>query len=237
MPNQTCDSKASCEQAEKIGLRVASRVLDKLRLDPKKGNRSKVWNIPRPLLERAVYLHCVRGKDCANVYAEIDASADEPMVPMTNFRRFMKHAREMYEHVSYKSFNRVMADPDYVPGDGNVDVMAETLAVNLYERALHLLGGGDDGEPPTEAEMRLVNKALETLASISAGSATAKRKLAQARLDQMKADKLRKAMAETLDKAPQNKFSADQILKLMDGVIAGGVAVEEAITGGAGGGS
>lgn len=229
MPNQTCDSKASCDQAEKIGLRVASRVLDKLRLDPKKGNRSKVWNIPRQLLERGVYLHCVRGMDCSKVYAELEASIDEPMVPATNFRRFMKHAREMYEQVSYKSFNRVMADPDYVPGDGNVDVMAETLAVNLYERALHLLGGGDDGEPPTEAEMRIINRALDTLASISAGSATAKRKLAQARLDQMKADKMRKALADTLDKAPQNQFSADQIMRFVDGVLAGGVAVEDAI--------
>lgn len=229
MPKQTCDSKASCEQAEKIGLRVASRVLDKLRLDPKKGNRSTVWNIPRPLLERAVYLHCVRGIDSAKVHAEIEANIDEPMVSMTSFRRFMKHSREMYEQVSYKSFNRVMADPDYVPGDGNVDVMAETLAVNLYERALHLLGGGDDGEPPTEAEMRIINRALDTLASISAGSATAKRKLAQARLDQMKANKLKASLSDKMDAAPQDEFSKVDVLRLIDGVLAGGVAVEDAI--------
>ncbi len=78
-----------------------------------------------------------------------------------------------------------MADPDYVPGDGNVDVMAETLAVNLYERALHLLGGGDDGEPPTRP-MRIINRA-PTRSPRSPPAAPSAKRLAQARLDQMKA--------------------------------------------------
>ncbi len=87
----------------KIGLRVASRPGQRLRLDPKKGNRSTVWKIPHALLERStLYLHCVR-IDCAKVHAEIEASIDEPMVPITNFRRFMKHAREMYEKVSTRA--------------------------------------------------------------------------------------------------------------------------------------
>lgn len=229
MPDAMCDTKASCDQAEKIGLRVASRVVDKLRLDPKRGRRSRMWDLPRPLLERGVYLHCVRGLNCKKVYADLEKRHDGELVPMTNFRRWMEHARKVYEQVSYKSFNRVMSDPDYVPGDGNVDVMAETLAVNLYERALHLLGGGDDGEPPTEGEMRIINRALDSLASISAGNASAKRKLAQARLDMMKANKLKRSLSDKMDAAPQEKFSPDQVMKFIDGVLAGGVEVEETI--------
>lgn len=235
MPKMSVDQRRASDQAERIGREVATRVIDKLRADPKKGRRSAVWKLPRDILIRAVILHCLAHMDCTTVYDELKADlakddADAKMVPLTNFRRWMVHAREIHDELSHASFTRrVMIDKDYLPADGNVDIMAETLGVNIYQHAMHLLRGGDDGLPPTKDEMRIINRALDTLASISAGSASAERKRAQARLDTMKAEKLKRSLESAMQHSRQSNFSTGDVMKLIDGVLAGGVEVEEAI--------
>ena len=233
MPHMTADERRAADKAENLGRMLCVRAVDDLRADTKRAKRSKVWQLPNELLIRAVAMHNVFGATVEDVYQELKSEFTGPSggaikVPMTNFRRWMAHARDNYNALRKRGW-MASVGKDYIPEDGHVDVMAGSLAQKSYQRAEQILAGAEDGEPPTEKEFALAIRAMDQLKEMVATQATADRQRAQAMLDRMKADKLKRSLTSQFENSPQRSFTAEEISNVIDGVLKGGVAAERAI--------
>lgn len=233
MPTMTADERRAADKAENIGWVLCDRVVDDLKADPRRARGSRVWKLDRDLLVRAVVMHCVMGANCEEIYDELSPEFKGPKggaikVPKTNFRRWMAHAAKIYNELRKQGWVESIKS-DYVPADGHVDVMAQSLGQSLFSHAMFLLKGGANGEPPTEKELALIIRAQEQLNDMLSAQASADRQRAQAQLDRMKADKLKRSLTATFESSPQRSFTAAEISRVIDGVLAGGVEVEEKI--------
>jgi hypothetical protein len=242
MPTLTATERRAAEKAENLGRMLCARAVDDLKADVKRGKRSRVWQIPTEVLVRAVSMHMVFGATVEDVHQElqrefVNAKGTPVKIPITNFRRWMAHARDNYNALRKQGWMASVSE-DYIPEDGHVDAMAGSLAQAIYKHADAIMRGGVDGDPPTEKEFALAIRAMDQIKEMVAVQAAADRQRAQAQLDIMKADKLKRSLVDAMGHSPQASFSPGDVIKLIDGVLAGGVEVEEKIltTGGARGG-
>lgn len=233
MPTMTAHERRAADKAENLGRMLCVRAVDDLRADVKRGKRSKVWQLPNDLLVRAVSMHNVFGATVEDVYQElseefVNTKGTAVKIPITNFRRWMAHARDNYNALRKQGWMASVGE-DYIPEDGHVDAMAGSLANAIYRRADIILKGGEDGHPPTEKEFALAIRAMDQLKDMVAVQAAADRQRAQAQLDMMRADKLKRVLMNQFEGSPQRNFTTEEITKMIDAAMVGGVAFEDTI--------